>query len=254
MPCFATERLLTDDHHWLFDQFDQCYARVRRPGLPSAWRLFRFCWALYETRYATRLLPGEFLSLLYQTLFGIPGKGRGLMADFDPKRYHGRLSQAGHFLNMLKRRLQARVRREFERMSDQGQVGDENRFPDRREVGLCKPRGWTREAGEASSRFDPAAVPDRPPDGPDGLDRLLETLPEALAILNPEQNRVVYLRYWLGWSYRRIGKDMGLDHKTIASLHSKALDRLRAFYREEVQEWTVGKTVRNHSPKRAPRE
>lgn len=248
MPCSATERPLTDDHDWLFDQFDRCYSRTRRPGLPSAWRLFRFCWDLYETRYAARLLPGEFLSLVFQALYGSPGKSRGLVADFDPARYRGRLPPAGHFLNMLKRRLQAGVRRELDRITDRGRVGDEARFPHRPEVGLCALRGWPREATEPGTRFDPAAIPDRT-NSPDGLDRLIESLPEALATLSPQQHRVVFLKYWLGWSNRRIGADTGLDHKTVAGRHSEALNRLRAYYRDEVREWTAGENRLESFPK-----
>jgi RNA polymerase sigma factor (sigma-70 family) len=213
--------------------------------------VFRFFWGLYEARYATRLLPGEFLSLVFQALYGAPGKGRGLVADFDPARYRGRLAPAGHFLNMLKRRLQAGVRRALDRMTDRGRAGDQDRFPHRPEVGLCALRRFPREVTEADTRFDPAAVPDRG-SGPDGLDRLRESLPEALATLSPQQHRVVFLRYWLGWSYRRIGEDMGLDHKTVAGRHGEALGRLRAYYRDEVREWTAGKNRPESFPKPPP--
>jgi RNA polymerase sigma factor (sigma-70 family) len=187
-------------------EFVAVYAPHARPGRPSADRVYGFVDCLYRDVYARRMTFGEFVSEVYVVLTGSPGRGVGLLNDFDPALYHGRKAPEDHFLNMLGRRLRARLRR--------------------RARAECLVRGPA-----------PNAPPDRPAARRHGLARLRESLPEALATLDPVSRELVRRKYWDGMSDRQVGRALGCDHRTVARRHELALDRLRAFYREEVREW-----------------
>lgn len=53
-----------------------------------------------------------------------------------------------------------------------------------------------------------------------------QDLAEALEMLRPDEQAIVLLSYFAGWSDRRIGEDMGCPRSTVQSRRARALSRL----------------------------
>jgi DNA-directed RNA polymerase specialized sigma24 family protein len=228
------KRHLEQEKGELRREFMQYYESHRCLGAPPGGRVFGFCWTLYETRFARRFSPQEFLGALYETLDGRPGRGRGLLNDFELSKYHGGVPAANHFINMLAYRLIVRLQRWRRRLSDRGKSPKRPGFLHRPELGLC--RGVARRTAVPGA--DGPDLPDLPhPDGPPGqtVDDSGEGLTEALAALSPSQYEIILLWYWGGLSARAIGGAVGVDHKTVRRRHDWALNRLRASFVDEAR-------------------
>jgi RNA polymerase sigma factor (sigma-70 family) len=186
----------------LFSEFAAYYDPLRCPHAPPAARAFRLLWGLYRRRFHRWVCPWEFLATVYDTLHGTSDRYPGLFASFHPGSYRGRLPLEKHFLNMLVKRLRAR-------------------FQGRRKAGRRTARAWRRAREELAREVRHRHSSDDP----------LSSLPEALATLDREEARVIDLRYWHGFTTARaIARELGIDHKTVARRHDRAIARLRAFY------------------------
>lgn len=53
-----------------------------------------------------------------------------------------------------------------------------------------------------------------------------KTLADALEKLCPEEQAIILLSYFAGWSDRRIGEDMGFPRSTVQNRRARALARL----------------------------
>ena len=51
-------------------------------------------------------------------------------------------------------------------------------------------------------------------------------LADALEKLCPEEQAIILLSYFVGWSDRRIGEDMGFPRSTVQNRRARALARL----------------------------
>jgi DNA-directed RNA polymerase specialized sigma24 family protein len=231
-------------------EFTAFYTPVRRPGFPHPSRLLGLCRHLYR-RYRRRLSAWEFFAAAYEVLDGRPGRGRGLVNDFDPDRYRGRLRAEDHFVNMFARRLRAGLARSRRWGTRRGWPEDRADFPHRPALGLHAGGGHDPRPRVRRQQAD-ADVAVRPHGGwsrrTAGAD-LRASLPEALATLGGVHSRVIALWYWEGLSARAIGLTLGLDHKTVRRRHDEALDRLRAYYADELS----ARVEQAHSPKQDSR-
>jgi RNA polymerase sigma factor (sigma-70 family) len=63
---------------------------------------------------------------------------------------------------------------------------------------------------------------------------LADTVPEALASLNDKERAVIEVKYWTGWSDRRVGAALDVDHKTVRRRHDEGIAKLRQFYRDDI--------------------
>jgi RNA polymerase sigma factor (sigma-70 family) len=196
---------------------------------------------VYQRRFEQYMGPAEFMACVYATLGVRQGNPRGLFQTFDPTKYNGSLPLEKHFLNVFMKRLRARLHRSRHPRTDNGRNDPDQKFVARPELGLFRQQG---RHGTYRSLED---LPDRawPPRG---LQRLLETLPEALSTLTPWEREVIEWAYSSSrLSTRKIGSYLGIDHKTVKRRHDKALEKLRDFYQEEI----LAEKVRLSAPKRA---
>jgi hypothetical protein len=199
----------TDCLTGLYQEFAHYYAQHRCPWAPaSPDRIFNLCFKRVFHAYRKWMSPAEFLAAIYRTL-GIPGvEPAGLFQKFDPKKYNGRLSPEDHFVSLFRTNLKGNLGLELRRVTDRGQRDDRENFGGHRVIEFL-------EEGTKFSRYDVEAV---------------ESLPEALLLLEGEELRVIKSRYWDGDSNRKIGLQLGMDHKTVKRRHDAALAKLRRFY------------------------
>jgi RNA polymerase sigma factor (sigma-70 family) len=211
----------------LYDEFAAYYASERCRWAPNdPRRVFNLALKSIYPSYNRRLTAEQFLALIYDTLGVRQGRPRGLFQSFNPGKYKGRLSLQDHFVNLFMRRLKDRLKGNLSRNgTDQNRQADASEFQARPELGLYKvtrTSRWNRQRVESL---------------PEALafllthDREVENaVAEALAGLGLQEEQVIRLTYWGGLSRRKIGRLLGLDHKTVARRYDDALWKLREFY------------------------
>src|SRR5262249_35043916 len=129
--------------------FEDYYQRHRGPDTPSPARVFGLCRHLYHALYWKTLSFDDVLAAAYQVLDGRPGKGRGLLNDFDPRKYGGGLKPEDHFVNVFTRGLKATLRRWLDGRSDRGRRGSAELFGSAPERGLFQGGRVARSADMA---------------------------------------------------------------------------------------------------------
>lgn len=137
----------------------------------------------------------QFIGLVYETL-GFAAGGTGLFREFDPDKYHGRLPLEKHFLNLFRARLEGKLVNALRR----GEL-------------LVAARQKRGKVGLPQRSFRQR--------------QLDQEVAEALTCLSDLEARVIRLRYWDDASYREIGQELGMDHKTAGRRLDQALDKLR---------------------------
>ncbi len=244
-------------------EFSAYYETVRK-GCPHApaepKRVFGLLMKVYRERYSRRVWLWQFLACTFDVL-GEPAKRKrpaGLFETFDLSNYRGRLTPAKHFLNVLVKRLRARLARSLRPRSDQ-----------RRRPAWFQPFPWLHLSREwrlpwrSSWRFGPQRLlenlSDRPwPPGEEGRGQLQDVMREAFDCLNAEQRKVMWLTSWphKSISARAIGRILDLDHKTVRKYRDTALRKLGRYFQDERERQgeclgtSLCKEGRNLSPNR----
>ncbi len=190
-------------------EFEHYYALHRCLWAPaSPHRIFNLCFKHVFPAYRNRMSPEQLLATIYRTL-GIPGdKPAGLFHSFDPEKYKGQLPLEAHFVNLFKWKLKGNLGRVLRRATDRSRRGDQEKFVARTEIGLQK----------VETRFSQHNV------------KAVESLPEALSLLEGDERRVIQSTYWGGGSTRKIGLELRMDHKTVERRRDAALAKLQRFY------------------------
>lgn len=192
-------------HRRLFAEFAEYYLAQRcrwAPRTPD--RVFFLAYKVVYPQYRRRMTRAEFLGVVYDTL-GFRGAARkGLFQTFDLKEYKGALSAEDHFVNFFKQKLLGNLDLATRRTTDSGRPGDPNQFPHRPELGL---------------------VHESPPTPTDDIDQ-----DDLIGVLSDRERDVIRLMYWGGLSARRVGLELGIDHKTVTAAHHEALFCLRRVY------------------------
>jgi DNA-directed RNA polymerase specialized sigma24 family protein len=233
----AAEVNMLDQLRCAYDEFKNFYAKERCPWAPeNPWRVYRLATKkLFMPTYQHRMTVWEFLSCVYHTLGVREGRLRGLFQDFNPARYtQGELSAEKHFLNMFMKRLRARLHRSLHPRSDNRRKDRHARFVATPALGLVQQEGPGAPTANCQDMLPFLA--DRPWP-PKGFSSLSGTVSEALESLPDSHRTVIELAYWprLRPSNRRIGRALGLDHKTVGRRRDEAIRMLRAFYADELK-------------------
>jgi hypothetical protein len=199
----------TENPRVLDQEFAHYYAQHRCRWAPASHdRIFNLCFKHVYPAYRNRMSPAEFLEAVYRTL-GIPGdKPAGVFETFDPEKYKSGLPMEEHFVNFFKQKLRGKLDLALKRDTDRGQHGNRETFGGHRVIEFL-------EEGTKFSRYEVEAV---------------ESLSEALSLLEGEELRVIKSRYWDGDSNRKIGRELRMDHKTVKRRRDAALAKLQRFY------------------------
>ncbi len=195
----------------LYQEFAHYYMAERCQWAPTnPRRAFNLAFEIASRRNYRPLSEEHVLTVVYATL-GFRGADRpGLFQTFDPAKYNGTLPLNDHFINLFARKFSGKLSKEMSRTTDRGRKGDAEKFQTTPGLGLRNER----------------TLPDR-------NRHLLDDLPEVLNCLNGRERGVIHLLYWEDLSARKIGALMGIDHKTVASVHQTAVSKMRRAYGDE---------------------
>ncbi len=209
-------------------------------------RTFRLLMKVYQEEYSGRVCLWQFLGCVYDALGYHTKDGKlvsRLFAKFDLTKYRGRLTPEKHFLNLLIRSVRRRLERALCLRTDQRRPDEGPRFvgPGRvRTAGLhCVFREW-RLPMRSSWRYGPQRLlenlSDRPwPPGEEGRGQLEDVVREALGRLNTAEREIIRLTHFeqKPFSARRIGRALGLDHKTVRKYRDAAMTKLQRYFQNE---------------------
>lgn len=196
----------------LFVEFAEFYRRERCRWAPvNPCRAFNLAFRTLYPYYRRFMTPEQFMSEVYATLGTATGSPRGLFQTFSPSKYHGRLAVEDHFLNFFKRKLWGKLHRSLKVPSDRGRRGDKMKF-----------RG-PKQARHSSHRLD-LLEPEQPCRHHLAL---VESLVEAVSLLERLEQDIVRLVYESGLSDRSIAAELRIDRGTVGRKHRKALAKLR---------------------------
>jgi len=206
----------------LFDEFSTYYRAERcawAPAEPA--RLYNLAFKELYPGCEGRLQPEEFLSVMYETL-GFRGAERpGLFQTFEPGKYNGGKPLAEHFVNFFARKLRGKLAHALAKTGQKRPPRPE-RVPHIPELGLIR----RTHAGSCGREIG-------------------EQLPACWRRLDARERKAVELSFWEGLSARRVGAALGVDHKTVPRVLSRALARLR----RELGEPGAAHSSQSHSPK-----
>ncbi len=195
----------------LHNEFARYYTAERCEWAPTnPRRAFNLAFEIASRRKYRPLSEEHVLTVVYATL-GFRGADQpGLFQTFDPAMYNGTRHLSDHFINLFARKLSGKLSREMTRTTDRGRKGDVEKFQTTPGLGLLNERTQ-----------------------PDRNRHLLDDLPEVLSCLNGRERGVIHLLYWEDLSARKVGALLGMDHKTVASVHQTAVNKLRRAYEIE---------------------
>jgi hypothetical protein len=227
-----------------YREFKDYYGKQRsRCSLENANRVFHFAIAVYRAEYAGVMDLWQFLGCVYDTLGYGPADGEtaGLFATFDPTLYQSR-DVAKHFLNVFSKKLRYRLKRCLHPYAGPGtRRTDQNR---KDEAGFRPGAvlGFVREyrLPEALSRkFGPQRLLESLPDRqwpPRGLASLAWCLFEAYELLDDWELDILRCAYagCKAPSLRKMGRCLGLDHKTVRRRLHAALAKLKVYFGDEI--------------------
>jgi RNA polymerase sigma factor (sigma-70 family) len=186
---------MSDCPRWLAHEFDCYYVEYRCRWAPTSPRpIFNLCFNWVFLAYRKRMSPEEFMSVIYETL-------ESLFQTFDPDKYTGRLPLDKHFVIFFKRKLQGKLSHSLKKISSRGHCAQPEEFPD-----IMPLEDETRSSEH------------------------VESLPEGLTQLDQEERHVIERKFWDGYSFRKIGRELDRDHKTVIRRYDSALAKLRDFF------------------------
>jgi RNA polymerase sigma factor (sigma-70 family) len=85
--------------------------------------------------------------------------------------------------------------------------------------------GWGEEALASSDRFEALADPRSGEE--ESRMQVRELIESLLEELDPEDRRVLVLRYFRGWTMGRIGQLMRISESRVCRIHASILERLK---------------------------